>query len=185
MAEYNISDIRAGGDPQRAYEFEVKIVAAPTAIGWVARDQDILVQRVQNVTIPEVSVEPIEVPFRSSTSVWPGRDSSPHTATVTFYQGQSEDTRGLFLGWSNLIRNPYNGNAEVSSRTAYAGVVAIRKYATNGDQTSLTALVPAWPSSVGELSLGYESNEAATFDVTFSYDEQVSSGQLALFGIDI
>lgn len=178
MADFNISDIRANGNPQRAYEWEVKIIGVPTPVGWDHTTQDILVQRAQTVSLPEDALEVVTINYRSSVAEFFGRDASAHTASITFFEAEGEGTRGFFLDWMNTMRNHYNGESKKKGTESYMASVAIRKLFTDGTTADTVVLTPAFPSSVGEMSLDYSSSEAATFDVTFAYDEQLHNDSL-------
>lgn len=161
----NITDIRQIDAPQRAYEFEVEILGA-FAIPIVS-------QRVQNVSIPEKAVEPIEINFKSSKSIFAGRDASPHTVTVTFFDDESRGMYTMFNAWMDAIRNPLNGGGV--DRSVYQAVMLIRTFAHDEvTETGLDSLTKVFPTSVGEVTLSYDTSDVFTFDVTFSFDERVS-----------
>lgn len=162
----NINDIRGIGNPQRAYEFEVEVVGN--------HGLPILVQRVQSVSIPEVSVEQMEINFKSSKSMFAGRDTSPHTVTVSFFDTEDHATYNFFREWMNTIRDRQVGGGD--TRDLYESTLIVKQLAH--DSTTVTAtnrFTKVWPQSVGEIQLSYESSEHLKFDVTFSYDEDVPS----------
>lgn len=166
----NISNVRSIGTPQRAYEFEVKITGG---LGI-----ELMTQRVQAVTIPEVSHDQIEINFKSSKSMWAGRDASPHLVTVSFFDDEAQETYSTFRRWAAEIRDPRNGGGVGvgTTRAAYGGAtLTITMLAHDSNTpTKIYVFKDVWPQSVGEVSLSYENSDHMKFDVTFSYDEQVA-----------
>lgn len=163
----NIKDIRdTVNAPQRAYEFEVAILGNGAL--------PILTNRVQNVSIPETSVETIEINFKSSKTIYAGRDASPHTVTVTFFDDETRATYTFFKNWMNQIRNPVDGSGE--DRGSYAASMVITTF--KHDESTITGvdtMTKVFPTTVGEVTLSYDTSDHFTFDVTFSFDERITS----------
>jgi len=166
----SIQDIRSVETPQRAYEWEVELNGGSTS-----GNLPILTQRAQNVSIPEISVETIEINYKSRKSLYAGRDASPHTVTVTFWDSESHDVYNFFRDWIAGISDPFQGGGD--DRGSYAAEMIIRKFAHDSTtETGKNVFTKVFPTSLGEVSLNYEGSEHMTFDVTFSYDENVSEG---------
>lgn len=170
----NISDVRKIGTPQRAYEFEVEIHG-------VAIPGEVFTQKVQAVTMPEVAHDQIEINFKSSKSMWAGRDASPHLVTVSFFEDEDHLTYGMFRQWAAAIRDPRVGGGNSTggfdgrSRNGNYGQAYMVIKMLKHDSTTpskMYKLTHVWPQSVGEVSLSYENSDHMKFDVTFSYDEQ-------------
>lgn len=161
----SIVNTRSVNDPQRAYEFEVSLFGTNSL--------PILTERVQNVTIPEKSVETIEINFKSSKTIYAGRDASPHTVIVTFWEDESNSLYAFFSEWMDRIRRPDGSGGE--TRDLYNAEMLISRLMA--DSTTVSAsnrLSNVFITSLGDVSLSYESSEHMTFDVTFSYDENTA-----------
>lgn len=165
----NIQNIRAVGNPQRAYEFEVELLAA-TAAGTLP----ILTQRVESVTIPETSVETIEINYKGRKTIHAGRDASGHTVVVSFWDSEKRDVYRFIKRWMEVgISNSEVGGG--MNREDYATQMLIRTFAADSDKvTGITRLTQVWPTSLGEVRLDYATSEHLKFDVTFSYDSVLS-----------
>ena len=165
----NIQNIRAVGNPQRAYEFEVELLAA-VAAGTLP----ILTQRVESVTIPETSVETIEINYKGRKTIHAGRDASGHTVVVSFWDSEKRDVYRFIKRWMETgISNSEVGGG--NNREDYATQMLIRTFAADSDKvTGLTRLTQVWPTSLGEVRLDYATSEHLKFDVTFSYDSVLS-----------
>jgi hypothetical protein len=164
----NIQNIRSVGNPQRAYEFEVEILAS-TSAGALP----ILTQRVESVSIPENSVETIEINYKGRKTIHAGRDSSSHAITVSFWDAETRDVYNFIKRWmENGISNSAVGGG--TNREDYATQMLIRTYAADSTKvTGINRLTNVFPTSLGEVRLDYASSEHMKFDVTFSYDSSL------------
>lgn len=167
----SIKDIRdSARAPQRAYEFEVAIVGA-AAFG--ANAVRLLTQRVQNVSIPESSIETFEINFKSSKTIFAGRDASPHTVTVTFYDDESRETYSFFRTWMEAMRSPFDGSGVNRSEYGAAQMVISTFQHDSVVATGIDKLTTVFPTTLGEVTLSYDTSDIFTFDVTFSFDERI------------
>lgn len=164
----NIQNIRAVGNPQRAYEFEVELLAVTTAGAL-----PILTQRVESVTIPETSVETIEINYKGRKTIHAGRDASSHTVVVSFWDSETRDVYNFIKRWmENGISNSEVGGG--ANREDYATQMLIRTFAADSEKvTGINRLTNVFPTSLGEVRLDYASSEHMKFDVTFSYDSSL------------
>lgn len=161
----SIQDVREDIEPQRAYEFEFELLGS-TASG----NEPLLVQRVNSLTIPSVENETIEINFKSGKTFHIGRDSSPHTFTVSFRDGIDGAVYKFFKNWKeNGINSMETGIG--ASRDVYSAEANIRLFENDSDTVTITHnFTKVFPTSIGDVSLDYSSSEVTTFDITFSYD---------------
>lgn len=160
-----INDIRAMDNPQRAFEYEVELLGST-----VSGQAPILTQRVETVSIPEKSIETIEVNFKGRKTFYPGRDASPHTVTVNFYDDENRSVYAFFNNWINGALDETLGGG--AYRSLLAAELLIKLYKADSQEVSgIQRLTRVYPTSIGEVSLDYASSEHAKVAVTFSYDE--------------
>lgn len=165
----NIQDIRQSRvAPQRAYEFGVEILGN-SATGTLP----ILETRVLNANIPSTSVDTIVIPYKSQNAQYAGRDSSSHTANVTFWCDEDMNPYIYFKDWmENAINNSLLGGG--MSRDLYSVDMVIKQFAHDSETVTMAhRLTHVWPTEIGEISLSMESSEHAQFDVTFSFDANI------------
>lgn len=164
----NIQDVRAVNNPQRAFEFEVELLAS-TVAGLLP----ILTERVESVSIPETTVETIEINYKGRKTIHAGRDGSSHTLTVTFWEDEDRGIYSFFKGWmENGISNSEVGGGV--TRDQYSTQMLIRTFAHNSETvTGVNRLTNVFPTSIGEIQLNYESSEHMKVEVTFSYDSNL------------
>ena len=153
-----------------AFQFEVEIIG-----GMVGGGKKNSIFRVNSATIPETSVDTIEVNFKNSKVLYAGRDASGHSFTVNFWDEQGLSVYRSFQAWMMAIRNPVTGGG--LNRSAYKATVIIRLLDVDESANSVVTFFNVWPSSIGDISLSYESSEKVTFDVTFAFDEMVSGSE--------
>ena len=166
----NISDVRSVGNPQRAYEFEVEIQAT-TAAGLLP----ILTQRVETVSIPETSVETIEINYKGRKTLHAGRDAAGHTVTVSFWDSEKREVYEFFKRWMEVgVSNSVVGGG--LTRDLYATNMVIRTF--GADSTSVTGvntLTNVFPTAIADINLDYSASEHLKVEVTFSYDSNLFS----------
>lgn len=163
----NIQDVRTVNNPQRAFEFEVEIVAN-TVIGNIP----ILTQRVETVSIPEKTLEVIEINYKGRKTFHAGRDASAHTVIVSFWDDEDQTVYNFFNNWIENINNSEVGGG--LTRDLYAADMNIRRFAHNSETVvALNRLTKVFPTSIGDIQLSYETSEHMKVEVTFSYDSNI------------
>lgn len=162
-----IQNIRSeNAAPQRAYEWEVKLNAS-NELGQL----ELLTARAMNIQIPEKSVETIEVNYKSRKARYAGRDSSPGTFTVQFWDDESHSIYDYFNNWmENGISNSKTGGGLTRDKHTVDLIATL--FAHDGQTPTGSHLFKyVWVSSVGDITLDYANSEHITFSVTFTYDE--------------
>lgn len=164
----SIQNVRAVGNPQRAYEWEFQILGSS-----ISGSLPILMERVQTVNIPEKSNETITINYKSQPARYAGRDSSPGTFTVTFWDTEEHEVYSMFNDWhENGITNSVVGGGVTKDLYAVDAIVEYKAHdsqATTGTHRFNSVFV----QSIGDISLDYSSSEHKTFTVTFSYDRHM------------
>jgi len=163
-----IQDVRSVGNPQRAYEFEVSILA-----GAVAGSLPILTQRVESVSIPDTSVETIEIQFKGRKTIYSGRDASSHSVSISFWDTEDRSVYSFFKNWmENGISNSSTGAGV--TRNLYATELLITTFAHDSQTpTGVNRLTNVFPTAIADISLSYESSEHMKVEVTFAYDSNL------------
>ena len=161
-----IENVRSATEPQRMYEFEVEIQGLSTGV-----DEN-LVFYAQSVNIPEKSVEALEIPYKSERDFYPGKSTEARTATITFWDDQNHTAYRFFENWyDNLIASPVGGS---TPRTESAADIAVKTLNIDEETVSSEWLYKiAFPTTLGEVNLDYNTNEIFTFDVTFQFNSRV------------
>lgn len=165
----NIQDIRnSANPPQLAYAWEVEIVA-PSIVGA----PPILAARAETLTLPEKSIESYEINHKSRKSRFAGRDASPGTFTVQFWDDESHQVYDFFDKWiENGISNSQFGGG--LSRAFYEAELRAKMQAHDEiSGTGIHKFTKVWPSSLGDISLSYDASDKVIFTVTFTYDEHL------------
>ena len=161
-----IQDVRQDFRPQRNYEWELSILPAGSPIG----EEPLISQRIESHNIPSVENETIEINYKSQKTFHVGRDSSPHTFSVTLWDGEDGAIYRFFRNWreTGMSNSLFGGGLQ---RDVYATDAILRFY--EHDSQTMT-IAHRWgivfPISVGEISANYSESSLVTFDVTFSYD---------------
>ena len=161
-----IQDVRAINTPQKAYEWEVEILGLSTGA-----DEN-LTFHAQSTTIPEETIGPIEIPFKSRRTFHAGKDESGRTITITFWEDEDHTVYSFFKDWLELMSNIQTGGGV--DREGYAAEVVIKTLNTDSEtESGRFRLTNAFPTSIGEVTLDYASNEHTTIDITMNFDETI------------
>lgn len=164
-----IQDIRSVGNPQRAFEFEVELLA-----GAVSGSLPILTQRVETVSIPETSIETIEINYKGRKTLFSGRDASSHAVTITFWDTEDRSVYNFFKNWmENGLSNSQVGGGV--TRDLYAIQMLIKTFAHDSQTiTGTNRLTNVFPTAIADIQLSYESSEHMKVEVTFAYDSNLT-----------
>ena len=157
----------------RPNQFEVEISFPTFVLSAVdhVRDSTCLVK---SATIPEVTIEDITLMYRGRQYHEAGEKTfQPWTCTI--YNSANFSMRRALEDWSNGIQQSVSigGN---TNPTQYKRSITVKHLNRNGEVLREYLLVGAYPTSIGQIQLDYESgNQVETFDVTFTYDYFVSA----------
>jgi len=119
-------------------------------------------------SIPTESIGEITVGYQSQTLKVSG-DRTYDDWTCSIYNSEDWAVRNDIEKWMKIINDPETNYK--TSHGAYQGGVIINQLSIN-DLSTVAGykLVKAWPKSIGEITLDWETNdEKEIFDVTWSY----------------
>lgn len=164
-----IQDIRGVNNPQRAYEWEVKLYS--TEVG--SSEMNILTQRAKSVTIPETSVDTIVINYKSRKAHYAGRSASPSTVTIVFWDDEGHTVYNHFKRWmeERLTKSEVGGGVEADRYTSRM-VIDMLKHDSQTVSGQFT-LTRVFPISIGDIQLSYDQSEHMEVSVTFSYDSNL------------
>lgn len=170
-----IQDIRAkDAGIQRSYSWQVDLRSNDLVGSF-----ELFGAHANNVNIPEKSVETITINHKSRKSVYAGRDSSPNSFTIEFWEDENHSVYNFFDNWmENGISNSRTGGGVI--RNEY-GIELHAQLLGHDEETVLGEHIfeKVWPQSIGEVTLDYSDSNAALITVTFSYDIHTKTGGLA------
>lgn len=130
----------------------------------------------KSAALPSSTMGTIEVPFRGRNLKIPG-DRTFDSWTVTFINDPNFKLRSTFENWINLVNkldaNVGNLNPEQIFQDLTVTQLSKTGTVTGDDNLSVIrnyTLFGAWPSSVSQITLGYDQNDQIEeFDVEFQY----------------
>jgi hypothetical protein len=183
----NIADFKAQltGGGARANQFRVEL-AFPSfvTLGVVAGAQaQFLCNAAQ---LPASIIDPISILYRGRPVTFAGeRTFQPWTISV--YNDTNFNIRNALEQWSNGIQNNA-ATTGITNPLNYQVDLAVHQLDRNGATVKTYKFVDAFPSEVGDISLGYDQGNAIeAFNVTFQYNywtSDTSTGTTAgAFGI--
>lgn len=157
-----IEQVRAIHNPQRAYMWEVEFLDLPTG------DSDTMKLRASSVNIGGVSTDPIEWNFKSEKTTFAGRTASGRTVSFDFTETEGAEVYSFLRDLYDLSHDEKTGQS--LERPDYSFDIRVRTFATDDTTVTQTHVFKgSFVSEIGEVSLGYDSNEAMTVNATFTY----------------
>ena len=148
----------------------------------VTADRETITFLCKSAALPSSTMGTIEVPFRGRNLKIPG-DRTFDSWTATFINDNNFATRTTFEQWMNLV-NKLDANVGNLDPSAIFQDIKVTQLSKTGSQTTGTSgttaenlsvvrvyqLFGAWPSSVSQITLGYDQNDQIEeFDVEFQY----------------
>lgn len=159
---------RASVAPQNAFAWEIEVLG-----NTISGAFPLLAAHATNIEIPEKSTEQINRAYKSRNARFSGRDSSPGTFTISFWDNEEGQVHEYFNDWiENGISNSVTGGG--LTRDLYSVEVIAKMQ--NADEVTVGhghRFLFAWPMTIGSITLDYESSEHVIVPITFSYDEHL------------
>lgn len=126
-------------------------------------------------SLPESTIGTVNVPFMGR-SIKVAGDKEFADWTVTMLADTDMDGRKSFEKWVNLMNN-HQDNTGRSNPSDYYQNLSVDLLDRNGEVIYTTDLKSCFPTNVGEVSLGYDNNDAiAEYTVTFAVNYWTSDG---------
>jgi hypothetical protein len=160
---FNLDQFRAkflGG--ARSYLFYFRPMF-PSSFGITTEDAQYLVR---TTSLPESTLTPITVPWQGQDYKIFGKHEFADL-TVTFNVDVKSKIRLAYESWSHYIHDPETNIYEMPDNYMADQILYLLDY--NGDPIMTYKLFGAWPSSIGAITLAYDTVDIAQFDVTFAY----------------
>lgn len=132
--------------------------------------------------LPESTIGNIDIPYFGRKIKVAG-DRTFADWSVTIMNDEDFAVRSMFEAWHNSINSIVSNLRLAKPEEDYKTVVDVVQYAKDGEAIRAYQLVGAFPTTVSNISLGWESTNAIEeFTVTFAYDYwvPVSSGTTIL-----
>lgn len=147
------------------------VLSVPGALGIDSVSVDKFRFVCRTAALPESTISPIEIPyFGRKIKVAGERTFSDWSVTVM----NDEDfaVRAMFETWSNALNRLVSNVRDPGiSAEQYKTDLEIIQYSKDGGEIRSYQLVGAFPTSIGEITLGWDSaSQIEEFPVTFSYD---------------
>ena len=180
-ADFNLDKLKGalklGGARPSLFEFSITGLPSKTAI---STGLDNIQSFCQVSALPPLTVSPIEKMYMGRTVKIPG-DMVFGDLTTTIYQTETGTERTSLNIWMDEI----NGHASnVTTLTegnfmgAYSGTLQLTHYDKAGDALMAVEFIDAWPQSVSEIALSYDTaSDIEQFDVTWAYQHYKVSGK--------
>jgi len=159
-----------GGNFARPTKFTVMISPPMMLASGGERAVDILCK---SISIPETSLEPIEISYKGHKLKLPGRTNQSQIVTCTFYMDERYDIRRMFQDWLDIMDPSYYAKGPVPSTNSekYGDmVVEARDFNESGRVVEQFSFENLFPITVGEMEYSADSKDTVMeITVTFAY----------------
>ena len=150
--------------------FEMSI-SAPTLIN--ALNTGDMLTHCNVSAIPPLTVTPIERQYFGRTVKIPG-DMVFGDLNTTIINSENFSIRNDIDDWMNAM-NTHVANVGFSNNTDWAGSLTLTQYSKDGDSLMSWTFVDAWPQTVAEIALSYDTaSDIEQYDVTWAYNYYTS-----------
>lgn len=164
-----IAGISPTAEPQRAYNWELwlsgKISAKLGDLRFFAK----------SVNIPQRTVEQIKNEMVGQYFYYPGKDTSPHTITATFWDDQNLTVLTFLHKWIDLIGNS-NQETLTNKRDFFANLSVRLKDTSDLIQTCEIKLTDVFPIDINEINLSYDNSDILEISLTMSFKSMSLDG---------
>lgn len=131
----------------------------------------------KNTAIPQVTTEAIRRYYNGVEYAYSGKDNTPRTLAITFWDNQDLEVYSYFRQWANSMNDsftgrkvrPLNYKRDISLRLKDTSDLLI-----NGE----FIFHDAFPTEVGEVALSYDDSNVMEFTVLFYFSKTDSTGEV-------
>lgn len=161
-----LSNFAQGGALQSL--FQAKIKNGPTGI--IIPDSNRFM--IKTTSFPESVITAGDIAYMGRSITIPGNRESQQWSTE-IYNDEDHKIRMALLKWMDNI-NAHADNVREDNwigLSQYTGTLDISQLSKTGAKkaTAVATFYRAWPSTVGEISLDWETNEIQTYEVTWEF----------------
>lgn len=168
----NFRDLNKAEPPQLTYMWEILFTDPISGV-----DHSNLTYYAKATFIPTATSEVIRRYVAGRQYNYAGRDSSPNTFSVTFYDNQALEVYRFFERWRELTQFGEN-NAKVPPKKYMRNIELRLKDTTDSIITENFIMIDAYPVEISATQLTYSESGEITFDVIFSFSRKKLKGQL-------
>lgn len=157
------------GAPQRAFNWEVNIERF--------NSRTTVPLQCKSISLPEREVGSAERYFINKKYDVPTRETSSKSVDVEFWDTEGMRLYHEFSKWFEVVKTKTTSEGVEVVPTDFSKTVMVTLFDTSNNALYQMNFGLAHPIRLGEVTLDYESNEAASFVVTFSYENLTELAQ--------
>lgn len=167
-------------DVQRTWlwEFVVSNIGDLIDIGADNLEDDLII-RARSCTIPGRGIEIIPSNFMGMQQLFAGRPTFDRAITVNFEETEDQLMSKFLYDWNQAFYDVVPGGAtagvaRAETKRELTRTVYLNMYHFGGTNDDIlerrVKFWNAWPSTVADVGLNYETSDSVKYDVTFSFD---------------
>jgi len=125
----------------------------------------------KGVTFPASTLETASVTYMGRAMNIPGNRAAA-TLTTSIYNDENMEIRNYLESWMERL-NSHKTNKRApgfEAISSYTGTMKLKQISKDGGSSTKTyEFIDCWPSSTGDITLSWDTNDIQTFDVTWEY----------------
>ena len=134
----------------------------------------------KGVIFPASTIDSAAVTYMGRSINIPSNRASQQV-TTTIYNDENMELRMYLESWMERLNSHKSNTREAgfSAINSYTGTLKVKQKAKDGGSSSVSyEFVDCWPSSTGEITLSWDTNDIQTYDVVweYSYFKNATSG---------
>ena len=153
--------------------FQVSVTTEPAGVDKL----DQMIYLTKGANLPTSAIDTTEVSFMGRPLKIPMNRASQDWNT-TVYNDEDMSIRHILEGWMHKISSHQTNERanDYLSINSYTGVLKVEQFSKDGTSTfNFYTFHQAWPTTLTEIALSWDTNEIETYDVTWAYSYWLSN----------
>ena len=125
----------------------------------------------KGVTFPASTIEAATVTYMGRALQIPGNRAAAQV-TTSIYNDEYMEVRNHLESWMERLNSQKSNVREggMEGINSYTGTMQVKQIAKDASSATKTyEFINCWPSSTGEITLSWDTNDIQTYDVTWEY----------------
>lgn len=167
---FGVTKKSLSSSPQRSYMWDVQITngGIVPVLGSILDNISLFAK---SITVPSQTIEPIQLNIMGERIFYSGKESSPRTVEMVFWDDEAGSVRRYLDQWFQMVHENKTGNS--FSKDGYERTIDIKtKDTTDTAFTSVTKLTGCFPIEIGSIQLSYDNSDIIEVSAVFQYDDK-------------
>lgn len=171
MARTSLRDVSNLADPLMLYNFDLVF----SNIGAFSADARDITVRMMTTALPGMQIDQVTAALHGVELNYAGRQIYQKQFPSQLHETRDVKARTFLRTWMRACRNNLTNGGLL--KAGYARDATMILYDDTGAQVSETKIVNIWPMTFDDLQTDGSQSQAASYNVTWSYDYLIEQGE--------